>query len=189
MAGGGLLPLFLMLVKPGSMRRGPGLYPRVPSVMGMKANGCRPQAVLWQHLRASAAQCSDCSGRSATAHDLRRLSDEREKRVSCRLVQQLFQPRGPLAPGHCPRCGDRLPARPPLLACRVPHRHVTQNPCGQAGHLSPGRDPVIIRLRCTLSTEEGVKARAVRNTASGRRKGSGDSANVYRQGEPMFVGG
>jgi hypothetical protein len=62
-----------------------------PSVMGMKADGCsRPKAVLWQRLRSFAAKCRDCSGRSATTHDLWRLSDEREKRISGRLVQQLF---------------------------------------------------------------------------------------------------
>jgi hypothetical protein len=37
-----------------------------------------------------AAKCSDCSGRSATTHDLWRLSDDRKKRVFGKLVQQLF---------------------------------------------------------------------------------------------------
>jgi hypothetical protein len=98
MAFGGLLPPFLMLVNAGSMRLRSERSPCVTSIMGMKANGCRPQAVLWQHLRSLAAKCSYCGGRSATTDDLWRLSDEREKRVSGRLVQQLFQPWGSVGP-------------------------------------------------------------------------------------------
>ena len=65
-----------------------------PSAIVVKVNGCRPQAALWQHLRSLAAQRSNCSGRSATTHDLWGLSDDCEKRGSGRLVQQLFRSSG-----------------------------------------------------------------------------------------------